>query len=333
MNQNSYIGHNSQICGVEESILTRGKGKGMTLLNVRNGKGLNLTFSADRAMDISRVEYLGFNIGYFSPCGYVAPQFYDKDGTGFLKSFTAGFLTTCGLTAVGSPCVDEGETLPLHGTISNTPSENYYYTEDENEIKISATVRDAAIFNRKLLLCRTYTISKSENLIKIDDTVKNIGGETAPCMLLYHMNMGYPLLSENAVVNIPHTSVRARNAHAQEDIENSLVMEKPQSGYEERCYYYDVKAKNTTAAVGIFNPDIERGLVISFDKTSLDRFTQWKMMGEGEYVLGLEPGNCTPDGRDINRRDGILKFIDPNEEYKTHLEIKFTQNTEDIQCL
>ena len=110
-------------------------------------------------------------------------------------------------------------------------------------------------------------------------------------------------------------------------------MEKPQSGYEERCYYYDVKAKNTTAAVGIFNPDIERGLVISFDKTTLDRFTQWKMMGEGEYVLGLEPGNCTPDGRDINRRDGILKFIDPNEEYKTHLEIKFTQNTEDIQCL
>ena len=103
--------------------------------------------------------------------------------------------------------------------------------------------------------------------------------------------------------------------------------------YEERCYYYDVKAKNTTAAVGIFNPDIERGLVISFDKTTLDRFTQWKMMGEGEYVLGLEPGNCTPDGRDINRRDGILKFIDPNEEYKTHLEIKFTQNTEDIQCL
>ena len=75
------------------------------------------------------------------------------------------------------------------------------------------------------------------------------------------------------------------------------------------------------------------GLVISFDKTTLDRFTQWKMMGEGEYVLGLEPGNCTPDGRHINRRDGILKFIDPNEEYKTHLEIKFTQNTEDIQCL
>ncbi len=333
MNQSLYIGHNSQICGVEESVLTRGKGKGMTLLSVRNGKGLSVTLSADRAMDISRVEYLGANIGYFSPCGYVAPQFYDRNGDGFLKSFTAGFLTTCGLTAVGSPCVDEGETLPLHGTISNTPSENYYYTEDENEIKITAAVRDAAIFDRRLLLCRTYTVLKTENTIKIDDSVKNIGGEASPCMLLYHMNMGYPLLTENAIVNIPHSSVRPRNAHAADDIENRLIMEKPRRGYEERCYYYDVKEDGGNAAVGIYNPDIGRGLIICYDKSSLDCFTQWKMMGEGEYVLGLEPGNCTPDGRDINRRCGILKFIEPGGEYKTHLEISFTQNQEEIQCL
>ena len=333
MNLNPYIGHSSQISGTEESVLTHGKGKGMTVLTVRNGKGLNLTFSADRAMDISRVEYLGTNMGYFSPCGYVAPQFYDKDGSGFLKSFTAGFLTTCGLTAVGSPCTDEGETLPLHGTISNTPCENYSYTENENEIIISATVRDASLFSHKLLLCRTYTVSKSDNLIIIDDTVKNIGGEASPCMLLYHMNMGYPLLTENAIVNIPHTSIAARNAHALEDMENSLIMEKPQRGYEERCYYYDVKSKDGAASVGIYNPDIKKGLVIRYDKTALDCFTQWKMMGEGEYVLGLEPGNCTPDGRDINRRSGILKFVNPNEEYKTHSEIKFTQILEDIQCL
>lgn len=333
MNPNLYIGHGLQISGVEEYTLNRGKGKGMTLLSVRNGKGLNITFSADRAMDISRIEYLGSNIGYFAPCGYVAPQFYDKDGTGFLKSFTAGFLTTCGLTAVGSPCVDEGEALPLHGTISNTPSESYSYTENENEIIISAVVRDAAIFNHRLLLIRKYTVSKTENSVMIDDSIKNIGNEPSPCMILYHMNMGYPLLSENANVKIPHHSVKARNSHAQDDIANSLNMEKPQHGYEERCYYYDVKENDSKASVGIYNPDISRGLIISYDKSALDCFTQWKMMGEGEYVLGLEPGNCTPDGRDINRRDKILKFVAPNEEYKTHLEIKFTQKQEDIQCL
>lgn len=333
MDINSYIGHETQICGVEEHMLTKGKGKGMTLLEIRNGKGLNITLSADRAMDISRIEYMGANMGYFSPCGYVAPQYYDKDENGFLKSFTAGFLTTCGLTAVGSPCTDDGESLPLHGTISNTPCEYYYHTEDDSEIKIYATVRDATIFNHQLLLHRTYTISKSENTIRINDSVENIGNCTSPCMLLYHMNMGYPLLSENAIINIPHNSVKARNSHALDDIDNRLVMEKPQQGYEERCYYYDIFENNGVCGVGIYNQTIERGLVIKYDKSSLDCFTQWKMMGSREYVLGLEPGNCTPDGRDINRRDGILKFIEPGGCYNTDIEIKFIQNAEEIKCL
>ncbi|OQB99704.1 MAG: hypothetical protein BWX78_01642 [Firmicutes bacterium ADurb.Bin099] len=36
-------------------------------------------------------------------------------------------------------------------------------------------------------------------------------------------------------------------------------------------------------------------------------------MGCRDYVLGLEPGNCHPDGRDVMRREGTLKFIAPGE--------------------
>ena len=64
---NKYLGHQGQISGVDEVILAKGKGKGMTLLQVRNGLGLEITFSADRAMDISRVTLKGDNLSYFSP--------------------------------------------------------------------------------------------------------------------------------------------------------------------------------------------------------------------------------------------------------------------------
>ena len=37
------------------------------------------------------------------------------------------------------------------------------------------------------------------------------------------------------------------------------------------------------------------------------------MMGEFEYVLGIEPGNAYPDGRDVMREKGLLKFIAPGE--------------------
>lgn len=329
---NNYIGHPSQICGVEEVTLSKGKGKGMTLLQIRNGKGLEITLSPDRCMDISRISFKGDNIGYFSPCGYVAPAYYDKDGAGFLKSFTAGFMTTCGLNAVGSPCTDNGEDLPLHGNIANTPCEDYSYFETENEIIVKGAIRNATIFNDSYLLTREYKISKTENTFEISDNVLNIGNTVIPCMMLYHINFGYPILSENSKVYIPSETIKARDEHAQDNIATCREMEKPQKGYQECCYYYDVNAKNDTASVGIYNPDVNKGVKISYDKTSLPFFTQWKMMGMKEYVLGLELGNCTPDGRDVMRKNGTLVELAPNEEYNTSIKINFSEDMEEIQC-
>lgn len=333
MSYNKYVGHPAQICGVEEVTLTKGKGKGMNLLLVRNGKGLDITLCADRCMDIYRISFCGDNMGYFGAPGYVAPAYHDSVGTGFLKSFTGGFLTTCGLTAVGSPCNDDGEELPLHGFIGNTPSESYYYFETDTEIVVNAVVREAEMFGRKMLLNRKYTISKTENLVTIEDSIENAGCKASPCMILYHFNMGYPLLSENAKVYIPSISAKARNAHAEDYFDTKLVMEKPQSDYVEMCFFYDVKEKDGMAHVGIYNPDINKGMKMSFDKSSLDCFTQWKMMGEVEYVLGLEPGNCNPDGRDVMRKEEILKFVEPGKCYNTKVELRFTQSETETECL
>lgn len=315
---NKYIGHEEQLYGVQQLKIDGGRGDGMRLLNVRNGKGLEFTVSADRCADISRLSVNGVNFGYFSPCGYVAPQLYDNKGSGFLKSFTAGFFTTCGLTAVGSPNTDCGEELPLHGTISNMPSENTAHWISDNEIHIRAEVRDASLFSHQLLLKREYIVSLEENSIVLKDRVKNIGSRTAPLEILYHCNMGYPLLSENAVLEIPSSSVSPRNEHAGEDIENCLKPEKPQKGYEERCYYHELTGN---AEVKLTNPDIGMGIKMSYDTSALKYFTEWKMMGEYEYVLGLEPGNCLPDGRNVMREKGILELLEPGEERS--FEIKF----------
>ena len=147
---NNYIGNPLQIRGAEQYVLHGGKGNGMHFLNVRNGLGIEAWISLDRAGDVSRVSYKGDNFGYFSPCGYVAPQYYDPVGAGFLKSFTAGFFTTCGLTAVGSPCTDEREELPLHGTLSHIPAELYALEESDDALLVKLKIRDTTLFGRKL---------------------------------------------------------------------------------------------------------------------------------------------------------------------------------------
>ena len=135
--------------------------------------------------------------------------------------------------------------------------------------------------------------------------------------------MGYPLLSENAIVTVPSENVTPRNEHSAEGLETCLAMEKPQTGYEEKCYYFALSGSPT---VSIYNPDIKKGLEMTFDTKELPCFTEWKMMGEQEYVLGLEPGNCLPDGRDVMREKGMLAFLAPGEEATKHLTFTFTEN-------
>jgi len=319
---NKYIGHPLQLYGVEEMRIVGGKGDGMRVLSVRNNKGLEFIVSLDRCGDIVRLSLKGDNFGYFAPCGYVSPKYYDDKGAGFLKSFTAGFFTTCGLTAVGSPCTDNGEELPLHGTISNTPCENSLHWIENDEIHIKVLVRDAALFSRKLILEREYVCPVNENIIYLTDKIKNIGSEKTPVEVLYHCNMGYPLLSEKSEVFIPSTEVLPRNEHAKVGIKECLKMEKPQNGYEEKCYYHIMSGSPT---VSIYNPDIKKGLNIKYDASELPYFTEWKMMGEFDYVLGLEPGNCYPDGRDVMREKGILEFLMPDEEKVNHIIFQFIQ--------
>ncbi len=322
MNINPYIGHESQLYGVEEVRLVGGRGDGMRLLNIKNGKGLELTVSADRSADISRISLCGVNLGYFAPCGYVAPTYYDSVGAGFLKSFTAGFLTTCGLTSVGSPCTDEGEELPLHGTISHSPAEILNYWSDDKYIHVMARMRDARLFGHKLVLDREYLISLNSNELTMTDTVTNIGANEAPLQLLYHCNVGYPLLCEDTEVTIPATEVTPRNEHAAEDIANCLKMEKPQADYEERCYYHEMHGET---CVRVFNKKLAKGLEMCYNADILNCFTEWKMMGVHDYVLGIEPGNAYPDGRDVMREKGMLEKIAPGEKKTYTIKFRFTE--------
>lgn len=306
---NIYTGHPSQFYGVEEHRLVGGKGDGLRLLQVRTGGGLEYTVSPDRCADIARLSYKGYNFGFFAPAGYAHPANYDKDGEGFLKTFTAGFMTTCGFFNAGAKCVDMGEELSLHGNIGNTPAERVMYDFDDEKIYIKAVIRDARLFGRRLVLTREITSDVGGKSVTVKDSVKNDSNTREPIMVLYHCNMGYPLLSEKSKLFVPADSYRPRDPRAAEGNEMRLTMEKPQSDFAEQCYFYDL----SKGQVAIYNPDIGCGVSLEFDRNVIDCFTEWKLMEAGEYALGLEPGNCLPTGRAENREAGRLKFIDPGE--------------------
>ena len=323
---NSYLGHESQLYGIEEHRLIGGKGDGMRLFQIHNGKGLDLTVSPDRNGDITRLRYKGMNMSYLSPSGYVAPAYYNSVGTNWLSSFTAGFLTTCGLNNVGTPNTDQGEVLPLHGSIANLPADYSYWAIEESEngtcLVVHSETKDETLFGRKLRLSREIKVSTDQNEFCIRDTIVNTGDKIEPYEILYHMNMGYPLLDEDSVIEIPSVEVRPRNDRAAKEIARWMHMQKPTAGYEECCYYH--KFEDKTGRAKIYQPKLGCSLEITFDAEKLDGFVEWKMMGVRDYVLGLECGNCYPDGRDVMRKEGMLKFLGPGEsqEYEVHIRLR-----------
>ena len=320
-----YVGNRNQLFSAKNYIMTDGKSNNTRAIDVINGKGLFLTILPDRCMDIYQLIYKDTNINYISPTGTVHPSYYDNRKSEFLRSFYAGFLTTCGLETICSPSEDNDEELGLHGRISNTPAENFYTiinecTESgEPEILINGTMAQARLFGDKYALTREIKIYTHENKFEIRDTVKNTGFKKSPHMILYHLNYGYPFLDENIEINLPASETIPRDSHAAKDLHKWNSFPPPQKDTQEQCYYHKLKTNmQGYAEYSLYNPILKKGIKVKYDAKPLDYFIQWKMPGEGDYVLGLEPSNCNAEGRRKAREDNILKFIEPQSEIHYH---------------
>lgn len=333
-----YVGDYSQIFGIKEYTLSGGKAKGVKAFDVRNGSGLEFTILADRCLDIAGLSFKGTNCSYISKTGIVAPEYFEETGIGFLRSFFTGFLTTCGLRNVGSPCDENGESFGLHGRISNTPGEEICATtewiNDVPVLTISGKMRETRLFGENLVLGRKIICKYGENKIAIHDTVENLGFKKEVLMMLFHFNMGYPLLDENAVLVTSTKELTPRDQVAEKGKTIYNQCQQPTPDYLEQVFYHNLKSdENGNTSVSLINKKLGLGVAIHFNKNQLFNFTQWKQMGEGEFVMGMEPCNCYVGGRTDPRNSEILDYIEPGETRNFDLTIELLNGMEEIDNL
>ena len=111
-------------------------------------------------------------------------------------------LVTCGLDTFGRPNRDGDEEYGLHGRISNTPARSVNYSAawvgDEYRLEVSGEVRQTRVFGENLVMRRRISTALGSNRIRVEDVVTNEGFSPQRHMILYHVNAGFPLLSEKA---------------------------------------------------------------------------------------------------------------------------------------
>lgn len=307
-----HIGHIRQVGGVRRIQVTEGSEAGLEVIQVRTGE-LEFEVVPSRGFDIGAAYFRGQSLTWLSHAGFAHPGLTEeKQVIGWLRAFGGGLLTTCGLMNVGKPCVDEGFEYGQHGRASSTPAgEVAAYGEWDNQeyqITLHGKTTEASIYGDKLEKTRIIRAKLGQNQIEITDAVENIGAKPCALMLLYHCNLGWPLLAKGTQVELPSQSL--------EVIEGSpdswSQLSAPDAGWVSSVLEHQLQPDpGGWVSCRVRGAGIT--LEIAYDAATLPRFTQWRQLGPGDYVMGLEPGNVGVRGRLWERQNKSLPILQPGE--------------------
>ena len=337
-----HIGRIEQVAGVRLVTLGDGVERGVRLLEFRTGSGFEFDVVVDRAFDIGRCEFRGMALGYQSPVGFAGPWYYEPEGFGWLRNFGGGLLATCGLDHTLFQAEDTAtqyfypgrpvESYGLHGRISNRPARLTGYGErwegDECVLWAEGEVIQAMALGEALMLRRRIEARVGESSLRIADEVVNVGPYLTPHMLLYHINIGFPFVDGGAEVLVPTATVVPNGDYP---VEGWTHLDEPDPTYTERVYMFEPNAEaDGIVPMGIVNRRLGLGVYELFRKEQMPFAWVWRQLGDGNYVVGLEPSTNRVAGRLDARPRGELIELEPGDSRSYMLELGILEGTTEL---
>ena len=327
------VSNHFQIGGIETAVLDNGLSRGVRIAWINTGGGLRYRVVIDRGLDIADAFYNQHSLAWLSHAGVSSPRPDCDHDFEWLRTFSGGLLTTCGLSHIGGPENDEYGRRGLHGRISNIPAmlESVIQPDIASgnlEMSITAVMKESRVFGPNLELRRTISSTLGSSQIRINDIVTNHGNTSVPHMILYHCNFGWPLVDEGTQIVWKGKCVSRGSKNDDEifnDKANYKICQKPldkHRGTGEACGFIDVEAdSNDICKAGLYNKKLNLAVAIKYNKKQLPCLTNWQHWGDEEYVTALEPGTNPPIGQHMAREQKQLIFLEPGESRKYELKI------------
>jgi hypothetical protein len=325
---------------VNKTTLRGGLSDGVEQVRVQSGE-FSFVVLPTRGMGIGKAWLGDWEIGWKSPIrGPVHPKFVpyaEPGGLGWLDGFDE-LLVRCGLESNGSPEFDDDGRLryPLHGRIANRPAHRLELRVDADagEISLVGVVEETRFLFTNLRLTSTISLKAGESVIRVRDEVENLASRDAEAQLLYHINVGAPLLEAGAHAVVPGKTVAPRNARAAEGIDSWPTYAGPEAGFVEQVYFFDLQADaEENTAVLLKNSQGSRGFGVRFNKTQLPWFILWKNTGamQDGYVTGLEPSTNFPNPRSFEGKHGRVVKLPPGGKATFDLRLEAYGNAAAVQ--
>jgi len=273
------INHLDQVCYAKRVVLTEGAEEGVKAIFCYNGK-LNFVLLESNGLDIYSLEHKGTNISCITKNGLF------QGGNDFLQRFPAGMLYTCGFDNIGA-----GRNRPLHGLYHTLKAQIITCIANEEGIKVEGIIRQSQLFGLNLVMKRTIIAKLNAEEIEIHDELTNEAYKDEEYSILYHINVGYPMLDKDAEIVADIKSSYARTDFAKTGMDRMFNMDDATDNLEERCFFHDVKVPE----VSLVNKKLGKKFTVTYSNKTLPSFVEWKSMASGDYALGLEPCSTTLD--------------------------------------
>ena len=302
--------------GFTSSVLTGGKSAGVQMVQLRCGD-MRVLVLPTRGMSIYQVQFAdgkgtyGWNSPIPDPVHPMWVPIAEPSGLGWLDGFNE-MLVRCGLESNGAPQHDQQGQLqyPLHGRIGNLPASgcSVEMDDDAGEIRLTGIVEESRFHFRRTWLTTTMTLhSSSPNQVQIRDEVENKSNRPSDFQLLYHINIGQPILEAGAEFVAPYSMVCPRNEHAASGMEKWTEYLESDPKFQEQVYFMKLAgdSDNRTKAL-LHNANKSMGFSVGFQTDQLPFFSLWKnTVGKNDgYVTGLEPAVNFPNRRSYEEKHG-----------------------------
>ncbi|MBN2580943.1 MAG: aldose 1-epimerase family protein [Pirellulales bacterium] len=332
-------GGTAQGYSVGKRTLRGGLQEGVDVVEIDNGR-LRIVVLPTRGMNLWRVSLGDLQLGWNSPVkGPVHPKFVRldaPDGAGWLDGFDE-FFCHCGLHYNGGPEFHPNGTLRfgLHGKVSNIPAHKVEVAVDgeSGTISVRGEVDEARAFGNKLRLTTTVTTRVGSPELTVTDVVSNAWGLPSEMELLYHINVGVPLLGDGARLFVPVKKVAPRYPGEEGDIAGWDRYGPETPGFKNVVLLTEslADAAGRTLAV-LQNAAADRGMAVKYNKNQLPYFTLWKNLQPAAdgYVTGLEPATNYPHTPSIENRQGRVIVLQPGESHTSEITIEALPDAEAV---
>jgi hypothetical protein len=319
---------------IRKRTLRGGLRDGVDVVEVNNG-ALAFTLLPTRGMGLWRGEYHGSYLGWRAPLlGPVHPRHVnlaERGGLGWLSGFDE-WMCRCGLAFNGPPGEDvhidkagntQRDLVTLHGRIANQPAhfvEVRVNLDPPHELTVIGQVAESGLFAPHLNLTTTYTTIPGSNRVVLHDMVENRGATPSEMEILYHSNVGAPLLEAGSRVLLPMRTMAPLNARAAEGVSTWDTYAGPIAGFAEQVYLFDLLEDSAGRTLAmLYNCAADRALVLRMNHRDLPCFTVWRNTAavEDGYVTGLEPATNYPNSRTFERQQGRVLTLPAGGRWQT----------------